>query len=86
MTLNKIFFYLLVSLTRESLFCFITEDNLPLLSSPAWMYKDVFNNWIRRRNINEDCQVHGVYDCDCEYNKFFCSYENLMSEEGRKPH
>ena len=90
MTLNKLFFYLLVSFTREYLFCIIRNFELPGTLLHHTQYPGIvsaaFNNWIRRGNTNEDCQFNGVFDCDCEYNKFYCSNENLVSEEGRKPH
>lgn len=84
----KLFFYLLVSFINDSFCCANLEIPFAALHNighPGSFFS-IGNKWMRRRNHENDCQVNGVYDCDCEYNKFYCNYENLVSDEGRKPH
>ena len=90
MSVHKLFFYLLVSFIDEYSCCWGESAEMPTalfhsIPSPGTVFLGL-NKWMRYRDFNDDCQVNGVYDCDCEYNKFYCNYENLISEEGSKPH
>lgn len=89
MSVHKLFFYLLVSFIDEHSCCWGESAEYtqvyPFIPYPGTLFLGL-NKWMRYRDFNDDCQVNGVYDCDCEYNKFYCNYENLISEEGSKPH